>query len=220
MTRVSDSRWLQVDYPTKLATTLLEWRAGLSAEQEASLRKAVGLLARSSRPSRHVDMPRLWNSVASFTHVIRTEAGPSGSRLTVRSSKEFEWILFRNGWATSSRNDAAYMLLKLMDRIAPQSSDLFRHRYTAQVMLAWADGVAEKAFVYAVILISKWLGVESFPRGVHQWPPSSGASLNSSASAGGSSASSSSAGASSPPPLPPPAQHPSAVRPPGAPQRA
>ena len=169
--RLSDSRWLQVDYPVWLVGQLLEWRASLSSEQETSLRRAVSNLARTSRPKLHVDMPRLWVSVSSFTHVIRSEAGPDRSRLSVRSSKEFEWILFRNAWAGSSRNDVAYMLVKLMDRIAPQASDLFRTRYTGQVMLAWADGVVEKAFVYAVILLSKWLGAERFPRGVHHWPP-------------------------------------------------
>ena len=169
--RLSHSRWLQVDYPTRLASQLLEWRTNLSAEQDTSLRQAMSTLARSSRPRLHVDVPRLWVSVASFTHVIRSELGPGGSRLSVRSSKEFEWILFRNAWASSSRNDVAYMLVKLMDRIVPQSSDLFRSRYTGQVMLAWADGVVEKAFVYAVILLSKWLGADRFPRGVHHWPP-------------------------------------------------
>lgn len=169
--RLSESRWLQVDYPAGLAAQLLEWRANLTVEQETSLRHAVSALARSSRPKLHVEMPRLWVSVASFTNVIRSEPGPNGRRLSVRCSKEFEWLLFRNAWASSSRNDVAYMLIKLMDRIAPQSSDLFRSRYTGQVILAWADGVAEKAFVYAVILLSKWLGAERFPRGVHQWPP-------------------------------------------------
>ena len=169
--RLSHSRWLQVDYPTRLASQLLEWRASLSAAEEASLRRATTTLAHSSRPRLHADVPRLWVSVASFTQVIRSELGPGGSRLSVRSSKEFEWILFRNAWASSSRNDVAYMLVKMMDRIVPQSSDLFRTRYTGQVMLAWADGVVEKAFVYAVILLSKWLGADRFPRGVHHWPP-------------------------------------------------
>ena len=169
--RLCESRWLQVDYLVRLAVQLLEWRANLTSAQETSLREAMLALARSSRPKLHVETPRLWASIASFTNVIRSELGSAGKRLSMRSSKEFEWILFRNAWASSSRNEVAYMLLKLMDRIAPQASDLFRSRYTGQVILDWADGVAEKAFVYAVILLSKWLGAERFPHGVHHWPP-------------------------------------------------
>ena len=197
--RLSEARWLQVDYPTWLVGQLLDWRANLTDEQERSLRHAVSALARSSRPKLHVDVPRLWVSVASFTHVIRSELGPGGSRLSVRCSKEFEWILFRNAWASSSRNDVAYMLVKLMDRIVPQSSELFRTRYSGPVILAWADGVVEKAFVYAVILLSKWLGAARFPCGVHHWPPSQSSAADlprpeaSSAAASSSSAASSSA---------------------------
>ena len=167
-----ETRWLQVDYPARLAAQLLDWRASLTDAQVVSLRQTVSALARSSRPISHVDMPRLWDSNASFTHIIRSsEAGPNGSRLPVRSSKEFEWTLFKNAWASSTKNDVAYMLVKFLDRICPQASDLFRSRYTGQVILAWADGVAEKAFVYAVILLSKWLGADRFPCGVHHWPP-------------------------------------------------
>ena len=199
-----DARWLQVDYPCRLAIDLQAWRASLNVEQEAALRRDVAHLARSSRPSRHADVQRLWAPVASFTRAVCTEAGPHGGRITIRSSSEFEWILYKNGWAAGSRNDASWMFLKLIDRIAPQASDLFRHRYTPQVMFDWADGVAELAFVFAMVLLSKWLGAAKFPQGVHFWPPISASSSSSSAPVPVLPSASASSSSSSAPPLPPP----------------
>ncbi len=167
----SDARWLQTKYPVALATTLLEWCRNLPPHEDAALRAAVTNLSHTSRCQRNVQMPVFWEPCPSLTCTIGHELGFGGVRRAVRCCKDFEWLLFRNGWAADSRNDASCMLVKLLDRILPQGSTLFRQRHTVQVMMNATDNILEMTFVFAVVLLSKWLGPDRFPHGVFAWPP-------------------------------------------------
>ena len=53
----------------------------------------------------------------------------------------------------------------------PGSTALFCRRYTAPGLVVVCGGNVAKAFVVAVVLLSKWLGPDVFPIGVHVWPP-------------------------------------------------
>ena len=175
--RKSDSRWLQTKYPVDLANSLLKWRSKLSAAQVAALREKVSNLQASSRCNRSTTIPQLWEPHAPWTTVISHELGMGKTRIAVRCTPDFEWLLFGGHWRASSHNDCTYMLMKLVDRIVPQASGLFRVRYTARIILGTCDGVLEQCFVYCMILLSKWLGVDAFPAGVHEWPPTPPAAL-------------------------------------------
>lgn len=168
--RRSDARWLQTRFPLDLAHRLLRWREGLSATDVKHLTRVVSGLSSSSCVRRNTEMPMLWEPNLAWTNIIANEPAAGGRRISVRSTTDFEWLLF-GGPRCSSANDCSYMMFKLIDRIVPKGRDLFRIRYTPQVLLAECDGVLEKMFVYAIILLSKWVGVDAFPQGVHEWPP-------------------------------------------------
>ena len=87
-----------------------------------------------------------------------------------RCSKDFKWLLFRDAWAAESVDDAAVMMLRLLERAMPECRNMFTRRYTVPVMMSATGHTLEKTFVYAVILMSKWLGADRFPDGVHVWP--------------------------------------------------
>lgn len=166
----ADARWLQTRFPLDLAQRLLRWREGLSRTAVKHLTQVVSGLSESSRIRRNTEMPLLWEPNLAWTKIIANELAGGGRRISIRSTTDFEWLVF-GGPRCSSLHDCSYMMFKLIERIVPKGRQLFRIRYTAQVLLAECEGVLEKMFVYAIILLSKWLGVDIFPEGVHEWPP-------------------------------------------------
>ena len=100
----------------------------------------------------------------------------------MRCPADFEWVLFGEAWAREKRSPAAALALaKLIDRILPNRSQMYSRRYTFAMLLEANEFVATKAFVHAIILMSKWLGEARLPLGVHYWPPPVPAELASAA---------------------------------------
>ena len=117
-------------------------------------------------------VPQLWEDDPALTHIVGDVGAEGRRRIPVRASTDFEWLLFEGAWAREARSqDVGWALLRLLDRLVPDAASMFRRRYTAQVMLEANAYNAQKAFVYAVIRMSKWLGEHRFPHGVHTWPP-------------------------------------------------
>ena len=67
--------------------------------------------------------------------------------------------------------DPAEVLLRLFALCVPQAHDVFAYGYTPLKLLQLNDFVLEKAFVYGIICLSKWLTAKWFPQGVFDWPP-------------------------------------------------
>ena len=60
----------------------------------------------------------------------------------------------------------------------PKARRVFDGNYRPLKLLHVNDYVMEKAFVYGIVALSKWLGEERFPYGVYgQWPPKFPAAL-------------------------------------------
>ena len=103
----------------------------------------------------------------------------------MRCSREFEWVLFGKAWAAENSTacgnalDAARALEKLLDSVCPKGSLPFRRCFALNYVLEACDCVADQAFVYAIVLLSKWLGPVRFPQGVHDWPPAPPAAVTS-----------------------------------------
>lgn len=187
--------------PVDLVRQLLKWKERLTGEKVSKLRAAVSLAKKPGRADRDTKVPHLWTPVHSLTNIIGHERGPAKATIPLRCCKEFEWILFAGAWKAGSPHDALWMMQKLIGDLVPGAEDLFRTRYTLQVILSATGGVLEQTFIYAMILLSKWLGRSVFPMGVFDWPPlgESGVSAIAAGSASKPAASSSSAsgGASS-----------------------
>ena len=189
------SLWLQTVFPVALARKLLEWRRGLEPADVKALRLKIDGLLDTQRCTRRVVVPELWqrDKALSRASCYVCLPGQGAKRTPVRRARDFEWALFGQGWAAESHStDAALALAQLLYRICPHGSYPFRRRHTMHHLLEASECVADQAFVPAVVLLSKWLGEDLFPRGIYNWPPDPPASVTApsvSASASASSAS-------------------------------
>ncbi|CAK0909832.1 unnamed protein product [Prorocentrum cordatum] len=179
-TRRAKERWLQVDYPVMLAERLVAWRRRLPPPEATALQDRVRRLVGSSRVERTIRVPELWVDDKTLTAPrlaasMGALVGPRGARTRVLCTREFEWTLFGQAWATEGGRggaaDAAAALRRLINQCAPGGADLFRRRWQPPALLETCGMVAPKALVYAIILLSTWLGPEAYPEGVHEWPP-------------------------------------------------
>ena len=74
--------------------------------------------------------------------------------------------------------DAVETLYKLFINTVPRARDVFQGKNTPLKLLHVNDYVMDKAFVYGIVSLSKWLGQETFPYGVfYKWPPACPADL-------------------------------------------
>lgn len=116
--------------------------------------------------------PKLWDPDRALSNVVGDVLMPGGRRVQVRCTRPFEWALFQEHWAQEALSpEPARALVVLFDQIVPHGSDLLGRQFPPRLLLEHAGFEAHHAFVVGVILISKWLGEDLFPRGVYSWPP-------------------------------------------------
>jgi hypothetical protein len=162
---------LQTHYPVILFQDALKWRGGLTEVDANTLRLFVHNLLRTGRVLREAHVPPLWISDSSLSNVVGTIRLPGARPTPVRCGKQFEWTLFEGHWATEVRVEVGLALQRLFDKVVPDGNSLLARRYPPAVLLELCDFDVAKAFVYGMILMSKWLGEVRFPVGVHVWPP-------------------------------------------------
>ncbi len=68
--------------------------------------------------------------------------------------------------------DPVEQLLRLLGTCVPRARLVFTGTYSPARLFQLNDFVFEKAFIFAIILLTKWLGPKRFPRGIYgDWPP-------------------------------------------------
>ena len=115
-----------------------------------------------------------WESDRTFSHEWAFMEKPflGGPRRSVRCGLHFEAAIQQEAAQGHLLNDPVKTLNDLFDKLVPRGAKVFRNAYCALKLLHMNDYVMEKAFVYGVIALSKWLGKERFPKGVYgTWPP-------------------------------------------------
>ena len=132
---MQDKQWLQVRYPLELVERLMRWQAALTDDQKASFKYRIRSVVRFGRTKQTVKAPYFWTEDTRFTCEIGSVLGVDRVRHSVRSSKDFEWILFNNGYAASCHNDAIHMLHRLWDRVCLDGRCLVQGRYFAAILL-------------------------------------------------------------------------------------
>ena len=125
---------------------------------------------------RRLSIPELWEPGTGFTQRwAQTQCvGCAGVRW-VRCCPEFLVSVIHRCAppAIGASPDPPGTLLKLFQACFPMAKQVLEQSesYTPIRILHMNDYNMEKAFVWGVIAFSKWLGVESFPLGVYNWPP-------------------------------------------------
>ena len=167
------SRWLQTEYPAKLAMRLIrKWRA-LSATDKANFETMIREARRSGHFSRQLFIPALWETDDALTMQWAQMRPPWGGPLRwARCSLSFQQVIEREAPASHFGIDPCEQILRLFAACVPRARDIFSGPYTPARLLHMNDYVVEKAFVYGVVALSKWLGAERFPHGIYgRWPP-------------------------------------------------
>ena len=68
--------------------------------------------------------------------------------------------------------DASAALLCLFKKCVPKAMEIFKDAYSIPRLFHTCGYVMEKAFVFGIICLAKWVGPALFPCGVYgRWPP-------------------------------------------------
>ena len=165
--------WLQTKYPVELATAVRAWWARLPAKKKTVVDEALAHVYKTKQMLRNTEVPDLWDDDSTLLRPVGQVLVPGGPKVVGKCPLDFEWVLFEERWAAERGKvvDPSAMLQKLVNTCLPGSHLLFARRYTLPGLISICGGNVAKAFVYALMLLSKWLGPAVFPVGVHVWPP-------------------------------------------------
>ena len=160
------NRWLQTKVPVDTARRLMAPAPSISSAGLRSLLKK-GLFKRI------IYLPRLWDDHDSFSVPWGQNQTPWGTKRLVRVSLPLLSVIEDVAPAPKYSADPCNRLLALFQACCcPRVSEVFCGPYTPARLLHMNDYIVDKAFVYGVILLSKWLGSARFPLGIFgAWPP-------------------------------------------------
>ena len=95
-----------------------------------------------------------------------------GPRRQVRCGLPFQEVIDTEAPQSILGRDPVDTLYRLFSACVPAARQVFVDAYRPLRLLHVNDYILEKAFVYGIVALSKWLGEERFPCGVYgQWPP-------------------------------------------------
>ena len=179
-----EERWLQIDFPVELARRCIDWYKALSLNRDHQRRYAQIMEHRMKDKifERRLVVRDLWTPVKEYSlnwcqHVVREsmDGRREGTTHWVKCSAAFNEIINEAlGDGAEGRRHAPGVLEKIFKKIIPKGDVIFgpTSRTSGNFLLGHNDFIIEKAFVYGVYCLSKWLGEELFPRGIYGlWPP-------------------------------------------------
>ena len=172
-------RYIQVTFPAQLAEHHIRCFAKLNHAQKKKLKNVMEQALKDKLFERHPYVPHLWpeDSRVPLIKLALVQPpgahGPDGKRHWVRCASTFE-LEVRKNWTECVKfgMDPIEALRRLLAAFVPCHDKIFTGAYTPLRLLHMNDYVMEKAFVFAVIALSKWLGPKRWPPGFYDtWPP-------------------------------------------------
>jgi hypothetical protein len=131
-------------------------------------------LIKSRTFERPLYIGELWTSDTSLTmkwaEIKFLDSGPNrhvrcGLKFQALIDKEFPQHLIAG-------RDPKDILMRLLCACVPHARSIFQERMKPARLLEMNDFVLEKAFVYSIISLSKWMGKDTFTYGIFgTWPP-------------------------------------------------
>ena len=166
-------RWLQTQYPAMVARRCMVYWRGFSKQAQTAFQREIANLMKGPTFRRQVFIPDLWSSDRSFTlDWARVKPFTGGADRYVRCSLCFQEVVDEVLPREHFGRFPVETLYALFSAFLPHAQHVFVGAYSPLRLLHVNDYVLEKAFVYGIIALSKWLGEERFPPGVFgQWPP-------------------------------------------------
>ena len=167
-------RWLQTQYPAILARRCFQHLRALTKEAKASFTKDIEEHLKARTFLRQVIINNLWEPDKTLTQSMATSVNFSGGpRRSVNWGLTFQEVVDDVlPKKFSSSYDPVELLNVMFTRCMPCARQIFTGSYSALRLLHFNDYVLEKAFVYGILALSKWLGQEKIPPGFFgNWPP-------------------------------------------------
>lgn len=170
----AEQRWIQLEYPTVLATRLLTHAQSLSARDKERFTRTLAGMAAQNWFRFFPNLPFLWEP--DLTSLVRAgECRPLHGHIPrcVRASANFEAFLDEVSPTHMGMPRAPVMSLRdVMEAVAPGSARyVFTGPRSFLRLLHLHAYVLDKAFVACVLCLSRWLRPENWPAGVFSWPP-------------------------------------------------
>ena len=168
-------RWLQTQYPAMLARRCILVLRNLRLTPGALRNFDASILSHYQDKTfrRQLFIKDIWIADSTFTRAWSQAKGPFGGvPRVVRCSTCFQEIVNDVAPQSHAGHAPVETLCKLFKACVPRARKIFDGSYTPLRLLELNDYVLEKAFVYGIICLSKWLAPDEFPQGVFgNWPP-------------------------------------------------
>ena len=172
-------RWLQTQYPALLARRCIAAWRNMPKEAQANFHRMMLDRLKAGTFARQIFIKDLWACDRSFT-LRWSQVTPfmGGAPRGVRCSLCFQQVVDDQAPRDHFGVEPVETLYRLFSACVPSARRVFTGSYSPLRLLHVNDYVLEKAFVYGIIALSKWLSEERFPQGVFgQWPPKAPAGL-------------------------------------------
>ena len=167
--------WLQTQYPAIVARRCLLIVRDRTPRQKQAWTWFINMKIRDKTFRRQVFVKDLWVSDPAFTQSWAQAASPfsAGQQRVVRCGVCFQQVVKDVHPQAHGGHVPVETLFKLFEACGVhRARDIFENAYSPLRMLDANEYVLEKAFLYGIICLSKWLSEDEFPQGVFgDWPP-------------------------------------------------
>ena len=165
-------KWLQLTYPAGLARHIIDsfqtMQDGPKAQWEMQVRGKV----RDHVFRRQLYLIDLWVVDKTLTDAWASPVSfAGGHRRQVRVGTPFLHVVDDTLPSNGLIRDPVNTLLLLWVKCVPLAKRIFTDQYNPLRILHVNDYVLEKAFVYGIMALVKWMGREHFPIMPKRWPP-------------------------------------------------
>ena len=145
----------------------------MSKEAQAGFQRMMNDQLKAGTFNRQVFIKDLWVCDKSFT-LRWSNVTPflGGAPVPVRCSQCFQQVVDDEAPRGHDAPEPVETLHRLFSACVPSARKVFIGSYTPLRLLHVNNYVLEKAFVYGIVALSKWLSEERFPQGAFgPWPP-------------------------------------------------
>lgn len=167
--------WLQTQYPAIVARRCFRIMRGRTPRQKEACKWVFSKRIRDKTFRRQVFVKDLWVSDPAFTQNWAQAASPfsAGQQRVVRCGVCFQQVVNDVHPQAHGGHVPVETLFKLFEACGVhRAREIFENAYSPLRMLDANDYVLEKAFLFGIICVSKWLSQDEFPQGVFgDWPP-------------------------------------------------
>jgi len=172
-------RYLQTQYPAIIGRQCTDYFRCMSKEDKRTFAGEIKKLRENRTFERQVFVRDLWEVDKTLTlEWQRTAPLLGGAPVVVRCGKPFEDFMDSVAPKSTFGNDVVEVLYRLFSACVPEARRIFTDNVSPLRLLHVNHYVLEKAFVHGIIALSKWLGKDGWPCGVHgRWPPKMPADL-------------------------------------------